>query len=423
MFSLWFFTFPYALALNNHKDFDQKYPKEFPEKWIEKYPDGAFCCDKSQNLVTNGNFENGNFIYDSSYAYDSDILPGQYDVTGDATDFVTTITDHSYCESQIQYSRNDKYLLVNGLTNQPAGSKSVIWQQKIEKLGKGKRYRFCANFRNLRQCTHDVLPVVTVQLSSGFSQTVTIDTDQNDSCDWQQVSFCFSAESKVTVTIWLKESSLGDGNDLAVDDVSVQELNDPQLTTTVQYQYDTNDVWGSINTISTSDDMLSKDCGGFYYWFVVTVKSYSGGVYTVNWSAPVGWGNSMVSIRLNPFAVGPPWHLTTSFPGFVFLSNTLYAIGMVTPECCEGCLAHGWTYHVVYPSFFNTGKMSMGEDIGNSLGESMGEDTGNSLGKSMGEDTNRNDHGEELFTSDYGLTEKDLLDVEQWVGTSDVPKL
>jgi len=205
----------------------------------------------------------------------------------------------------------------------------------------------------------------------------------------------------------LKESSFGDGNDLAIDDVSVQELSDPQLTTTVQYQYNTNEVWGSLNTISTGEDMLPNDCGGLYYWFVVTVKSFSGGMFTVNWSAPAGWGNSMVSIRLNPFAEGPPWHLTTSFPEFEFLPNTFYAIGMITPECCEGCLAHGWTYHVVYPCFRR---------------KSMGEDTVNSLGKSMGEARDTRDHGEE-FTSENGLTEKDLLDVEQWVGTSAVRKL
>jgi len=414
MFSLWFFIVPYTLAHKNSKDFDQEYLKEFPEEMIpEEFPSGAFCCDKSGNLVTNGHFEYGNANIGSSYAYDSDILPGQYDITSDATDFVTAITDHSYCGSRKQYPVNDKYLLVNGLTNQPAGSKSVIWKQKIKKLGEGKRYRFCANFRNLKQCTHDVLPVVTVQLSSGFSQTVTIDTDQDDSCDWQQVSFCFSAESMITVKILLEEASLGDGNDLAIDDVSVQELSDPQLTTTVQYQYNTNAALGSINTISATDDMLPNDCGGLYYWFVVTVNSYSGGMFTVNWSAPVGWGNSMVSIRLNPFAEGQPWHLTTSFPGFVFLPNTLYAIGMITPECCEGCLARGWTYHVVYPCFR---RKSKGEDTGNSLGKSMGEDTGNNLGTCM------SDHGEE-FTSKNGLTETDLLDVEQWVGKSEVPKL
>jgi len=386
MLSLWYFTFtvPFALA----SDYDQEYSKEFHDRRIN----GAFCCGRAENLVINGHFEYGNANFDSSYAYDSDVLPGQYDVTSDPTDFETTVTDHSYCESPLYYPTNDKYLLVNGLTNQPAGSQSVIWQQKFYTL-KGRRYRFCANFRNLKQCTHDVLPVVTVQVSSGFSQTATIDTDQDDSCDWQQVSFCFSAGSYVSVKILLKESSLGDGNDLAIDDVSVQELGDPQLTTTVQYQYGTNDVLGSLNTISTMDDMLPEECGGFYYWFVLTVQSYSGGVVTIDWSAPGGWGNSVNSIRINPYAVGPPWHLTTLFPGFGFLSNTMYAIGMVTPECCEGCLAHGSTYHVVLPSFFKTG---------------------NSAGKTMGEDT---------YTSDYGLTEKDLLDVEQWVGTSDLSKL
>jgi len=393
MFPLWIFTYTVPFALAGEKYIN---PKEHP---IKSSYDGAFCCDKRKNLIINGHFENGNANFHSSYAHDSDILPGQYDVTSDATDFVTTITDHSYCQSPFYYSMNDKYLLVNGLTNQPAGSNSVIWQQKVEDLKKGKRYRFCANFKNLQQCTHDVLPLVTVQLSTGLSRTVTIDTNQEDSCDWQQISFCFDAGSgsRVTVKIVLKESSLGDGNDLAIDDVSVQELVDPQLTTTVQYQYNTNRVEGSINTISAMDDNLPAECGGRYYWFVLTLQSYSLGMFTINWSAPRGWGNSMFSVRLNPLAVGPPWHLTTSFPGFVFSSNTLYAIGMVTPECCKGCLARGSTYHVVYPSFFRSNKSFIGG-------------------------MRRNDDGltekEGMYTNDDGLTEKDLLAVEEWVVTS-----
>jgi len=385
MLSLYFFTFtlPFALA-------GQKYTN--PNKPIIEYPyDGAFCCDKTKNLVNNGHFEYGNANFDSSYAYDSDILPGQYDVTSAATDFVTTVTDHSYCQSPIQYSMNNKYLLVNGLTNQPAGSNSVIWQQKIGNLKKGKRYKFCANFRNLKQCTYDVLPVVTVQLSSGFSQTVTVNTDQDDSCDWQQVSFCFHAGSGSTVLakIILKESSLGDGNDLAIDDVSIQELADPQLTTTIQHQSNSVNPLVSIYSISPSDDTLPEVCGGAYYWFVLTVDSYSGGMFIIDWSAPRGWGNSMMSVRLNPFAWGPPWHLTTSFPGFVFSPNKMYAFGMVTPECCKGCLARGRTYHIFYPSTSRNYKKIPG-------GDEMAEN--------------------------IGLTEKDLLDVEQWVGKSGVEK-
>jgi len=416
MFSLWFFTvaLPFALAY--------KEVMELPangKEVMELPADGAFCCDESKNLVINGHFENVYANFYSSYAHDSDILPGQYDVTSDASEFATTLTDHSYCESPLYYPKNNKYLLVNGLTNQPAGSKSIIWRQKLEKLSKKKRYRFCANFRNLKQCTHDVLPVVTVQLSTGFSQTVKIDTDQDDACDWQQVSFCFSAGSDISITIMLKESSLGDGNDLAIDDISVQELSDPQLTVTVQYQFNTNEVLASLNTISTMDDSLPKECGGQYYWFVLTVQSYSGGKFTVNWSAPNAWGNSMVSIRINPYTVGPAWQLSTKFPGFPFLSSTMYAVGMVTPECCEGCLAMGETYHIVFPSFFKTwnqDKPKILEKPGNIQGETMGEDM-------YPGEAQPNIMGEELYTTDYGLTDKDLLDVEEWVGTSDRPKL
>jgi len=257
-------------------------------------------------------------------------------------------------------------------------------------------------------------------LSTGISRTVTIDTNQADSCDWQQISFCFYAGSgsRVTVKIMLKESSLGDGNDLAIDDVSVQELVDPQLTTTVQHQYNTNKVEGSINTISTKDDKLPAGCGGRYYWFVLTVRSYSSGRFTIDWSAPRGWGNAMVSVRFSPFAVGPPWQLTTSFPGFVFSSNNLYAIGMITPECCKGCLARGWTYHVVYPSFFNPFFKNYKTATEGMFTSDKENDETAIEGMHTSDTENDETAIEGMYTSDTGLTEKDLLDVEQWVVTS-----
>jgi len=341
MFDLLFFaiTLPLALTDENYQD-----AEEFLDMEMEPQQDGVFCCGETTNLIINGNFESGNINFYSNYTYDSDILPGQYAVTNDTTDYMTDVADHSYCQG---IRKNNKYLLVNSRTNQPAGSKSVIWRQEIENLEKEKWYRIGVNFKNLQQSRYDSLPVVTAEFSTNHRKVVTIDTDQDNPCDWLQMSFCFFDVSRISIWLFLEESQSGVGNVLAIDDVSIQELGDAQLITSLRPWKNT--LYGSHNTVSELDDSLPVGCH-LYYWFVFTLQSYRDGTFTVNWSAPRGWGNSMSSLRINQYEEGPPWLLSTTFPGFVFLPNTLYAIGMITPRCCEACLISGWTYHVGYPS-------------------------------------------------------------------------
>jgi len=310
--------------------------------------EGAYCCDSlSGNKVYNGNFEYGNAFFSSEYNYQYDTLPGRYIVTDTATQFGANVEDHSYCESSSAYPTNKKFLLINGLTSQSAGSTAVVWEQTIVGLKSGSEYRFCGNFKNMPQCTFDVLPKVTVKLSTGVSRTVTIDTDSDNDCDWQKISFCFVAEEEVTVKILLREDSLGDGNDLAVDDISVQELVDPTLSTTVMHQWGTQSVVASINTLfNPNDDYLPYDpaeCEHQWFWYVLTLQSYG----VVDWSAPYGFGNFIASAIFNPMSFGPSWHLTTTFPGFTFASGKMYVVGMVTPRCCEECIDDGWTAHLV----------------------------------------------------------------------------
>jgi len=296
--------------------------------------------------VNNGNFEYGRWSFASDYQYHHHTRPGQYYVTHSASNFGTYVRDHSRCRSSI-YKYNTKFLLVNGLTNQNTGSKAVIWKQTIN-VNRGSKYRFCGNFKNLRQCTYDVRPKVTVQLSTGVGRSVTIDTNPKNACDWQKVSFCFSAahHRSITVTILLQQDSLGDGNDLAIDDISVQSLVDPILTTSYQHRWGTNQVWASINSMSRYDDYLPYDvkkCPLPWYWYVLTLKNGM----SVDWGAPYGFGNNFASVRFNPFAFGPKWYFSTNFPGFQFKWGKMYVFGMITRECCEGCINDGWTAHVV----------------------------------------------------------------------------
>lgn len=133
----------------------------------------------------------------------------------------------------------------------------------------------------------------------------------------------------------LDETGNGDGNDLAIDDISVTELIDPNLSITVQHQGNPQQIIASINTISTADDQVpGADCEN--YWFVAEVTSFppilvNGSTFASGNSV----GNSLGS---------SPWNLTTTFPDYTFNQNTLYVIGMYTPAC--ECYDEGFTYQL-----------------------------------------------------------------------------
>ena len=303
-------------------------------------PDGAFCCD-GENLVDNGNFEFGTTAFTSSYTQTANTYPGAYDVTTTATAFGASITDHSFCTDPVTYANNDLFMVVNGKTQQ--SSTAIIWEQNLTGLEKGKRYKFCANFKNMPQCTFDILPVIYMNAGTSSSGAQTINTTSSDPCNWQSVNLDFVASGATeTVRILLDESGNGDGNDLAIDDIYVGQLGDPNLAITVQHDGTNSNITGSINTIATTDDTLPSDRCQEYHWFVAESTTFP--TITIDWST-FGHGNSSGSM-LPPFASTPgaAWNLTTNFPVYPFADNKLYIIGMYTPEC--GCYDRGFTYQL-----------------------------------------------------------------------------
>ena len=329
-------------------------PNDEPEPTNE----GAYCCDESENLLINGNFEFGDVDFVSGYDADPANLPGQYQVTNDASLFGTTIIDHSFCEDPTLYANNDQFLLVNGLTNQPAGSQSTIWGQQLFDLDPEQEYRFCGNFKNIPQCTFDVVPTITIRLSDGTQETFEIDTNADDPCDWQNVNFCFTGLEQTRIDIILNEGALGDGNDLAIDDLSLQALADPNLSISVLHQGNPQNVTGSIYSIDAADDALPYDpevCDQPYFWFVGQVTNYTAGTPPViDTTLPYGWGNASGYSLFSPASSGTtPWDLTTNFPGYTFENDTLYAVGMFTRSCCTDCVGEGVTFQLIYNSISN----------------------------------------------------------------------
>ena len=313
--------------------------------------EGAYCCE-GENLVENGNFEFGNTGFTSNYANDAAVNPGQYNVANSAAPFGATVTDHSFCVDPIAYATNDSYLLVNGKT-QKSGSR-VIWSQQITGLERGKEYKFCANFKDMKQCTFNILPNITISAGS-FTTSQIINTDDNDPCDWQKVEICFTAtRSRINLKITLDETGNGDGNDLAIDDIALQQKLDPNYFITVQHHGNNNLITGSLNTISNADDtLLNEGCEYMedypYYWFVYEPIDPTAPLYssvtpgTFGWSSNVAWSGPNVN---------GPWGLTTDFPDYPFASNKFYVIGMYIPSCCESCYTESWEYQITYNNGF-----------------------------------------------------------------------
>ncbi len=313
--------------------------------------EGAYCCD-GDNLVENGNFENGNIGFTSDYVQNVSTLPSQYNVSNTANNFGTTITDHSYCEDPTEYANNDSYLLVNGLTNQPTGSTSIIYETSVA-VKPDKEYKFCAHFKNIPQCTFDIKPEIQLEINGRLLGWNTINSDATDPCDWYQISECFrSTEEKVIIKIHLKEDGLGDGNDLAIDDISIQQKQEQNLNITVQHQQTTQQIIGSVNSISTTDDtlLITKECleennGNNYYWFVYELSGYP-------FNGPIDWVNMVTSSFMwssNTGGSSPNiWNLTTQFPGYPFTPNKLYVIGMYVPSCCDSCYDEAWAYQATF---------------------------------------------------------------------------
>jgi hypothetical protein len=255
-------------------------------------------------------------------------------------------------------------MVINGKTQQPVGTSSVVWEQTLT-LDIDKEYKLCANFKNMPQCTFDILPEIQFEIDGQLFGWEQINTDPNNPCDWLQITECFTGKNDfATVKILLKEDGIGDGNDFAIDDISVQQKLDQNLSLTVQNQGNPQQITGSINTIDTVDDTLANEGTCFndddykYYWFVYELSSFpfNAPIDFVNmapnsfsWSSNIGGYSSQL-----PTSTNPVWDLTTTFPNYTFENNKLYVVGMYVPSCCDSCYDEAWSYQLTLNGFKNS---------------------------------------------------------------------
>jgi hypothetical protein len=165
------------------------------------------CCP-SPNLLANGDFEAG-----------IDGIVSSYDAAAEAT------MPRLYAVVEAGCGNNGKSMVVNGATGVTEGPESrLVWSQTVP-VEPGTEYRFCAHLRNRPQCGFDVLPQVELRLTpADVTDAVPIEVACGDE------PFLLSGAIRIpegvtslTPAIWLLETGQGDGNDLAIDDVSLQQ--------------------------------------------------------------------------------------------------------------------------------------------------------------------------------------------------------
>ena len=295
------------------------------------------CCPDLENLLENGDFEQGNTLFESDYQHEPSIqpdaiLPGSYGVLTRSEALTVCprwlVDDHTTnCDSI------GNFLVINGRTG--LNTTPVIWEQPIDSLQIEMEYSLCGYFKNLQQCCFDVTPTIYFKVDGVAIDTFSLNqSNPFDPCSWQEfnTSFIASSPSQV-ISLCLDENTLGDGNDIAIDDLSLNKIPLTDFFLSVQDQRPKlPEITASINLIGTADDTLpSPDCN--YEWTIALVDSIN--INTQN-------------IFLNPTNMmmgnaATGWGLTTSFPGYSSgavgggIGEGIYYISLEMSNCpCAG---------------------------------------------------------------------------------------
>jgi peroxiredoxin len=234
-------------------------------------PTGSKWCCPGQNLVRNGDFESGNAFFTSAHTYNASTAlyataPGAYNVVTSPQALSISpnwgATDHAVCNG----FPGSKFMVVNGKTTQPAGSTRVVWQQTVS-VTAYREYRFCANVKNLVQSTFDIKPRIRVQFTNPNTTIGPVTVNEPTAlCNWKLISGVVTPTTNaLTIKIIIEESGLGDGNDIALDDISLQEkVQAPSSLVAVNYS--TVDIGnGDYNVTATA---VPLPPGYSYAWFL-----------------------------------------------------------------------------------------------------------------------------------------------------------
>ncbi|MBL7726038.1 MAG: T9SS type A sorting domain-containing protein [Dinghuibacter sp.] len=246
------------------------------------------CCP-GRNVVRNPGFEEGNLYFSSAYTYQPSVYAGSVSTGryGVMTSAQTTIVSPTW---DVDCINNGKHLVVNGATG--TGFTRIAWTQNVT-VSRGKTYKFCADMKNLAQCGFDVKPKVDVQFGvPGFDLNDVVIDVPNGNCNWQNVSQVItmpagSGTFTMSIRIYLDETGIGDGNDLAIDNITLVEI-DPVPLSELLFNVNFFNVTSSQFSISAEPVApLGRNCG--FYWGLEEVNDTGGTIAGTAVYNPAQW--------------------------------------------------------------------------------------------------------------------------------------
>ncbi len=189
-------------------------------------PKECGCCP-GENFVKNGDFEQNGEIGSEYHQADLDQqVPGTYSVNH--VDKIGKACLNWKLPKACDGTKNfhENVLIVNGLTNQPAGSTSVIWSQQIvlpSDAGlKGADYRLCFRYLPLPQCCFDIQAKPILLVNDGRIPLTDV-CDEDTGCGHLYAA-TFHGAGTINLQIVLPEDGKGDGNDLLIDNISMVKI-------------------------------------------------------------------------------------------------------------------------------------------------------------------------------------------------------
>ena len=305
---------------------------------IDDIPCG--CCPLP-NLINNGDFENpySPLDFSSQYQYSPlTLLPAQFSIINN-TQVSKICSNWNVDDMTSTCDGLGNFMVVNGETTQPTNLNNIIWEKTITGIEPGSQYKFCALIKNLPQCCFDVNPKIKIEITPGANLPwTTISTNNSDPCDWQAIELNFTATvNSVNIKLFLEEATLGDGNDLAIDNISLHKLPQSNVAFTHELQpinSTTGQLTASINTLTNLDDNLpGQNCK--YAWVIGKLSSITPPVF----QGFPSFGGSIGNLS---------WGLTTTFPGFPINTNQPYLIYLYVYDC--DCQTTGFEYHIAFKS-------------------------------------------------------------------------
>ena len=228
------------------------------------------CELSSEELVVNGDFEQGNFAFTSSYQYTTNLVPeGTYYVGENANNY-------HYGFIGIGHGGTGNFMIVNGATNPGTN----VWTEQIS-VSPNTYYAFSTWICNVSVGNPDV--VAMLQFSINGIQLGEIFSGINELNVWEQFYVLwYSGNANIANISILNQNTIAGGNDFGLDDISFRRLESVgEAQSTINLQ---------MPDIHLPDNINSVNC-----------VFYPEGN---EWDVRIGWSSAAVVSNMNIPLVG-----------------------------------------------------------------------------------------------------------------------